>query len=1179
MSAIFQSPLHELKSYEDLVEALKKRKGPLQAAGCMDSQKVHLLAEIGNETKETLPWQLIITYSEQRVREIEEDYRLFCPQICSYPAKDFIFYSADIQGKALEQKRLRTLKQMSGQQGGVVVTTIGGLMNLVPPFQALLDRRLILEEGMELSPRKLRRELTELGYEQVAQVEGPGQYSVRGGILDLFSLTEEAPWRIEFWGDEIDSIRSFETESQRSIERVEVVEIFPAAELVFDEKGKEAAIRRIRTEYQENYETFRKERKTEEAFRLKEATEGLLEELESGIHSASLESFLSYFYPKAGSFLDYFPKGKTLICLDEPVRLKEQADAVEAEFRESMSHRLEKGYLLPGQTKVLQSVRAVFSALHTAETLALTGLDQNLPMLSGATRVEFSVRNADAYKNSFEMLIKDLQMYRKEGWRVVLLCPSRTRAERMAKDLEEYDLRAWFSESGGELIPGTIQVARGSLHRGFCYPQIRFAVICESDIFGEQKKKKRRKSAYQGQKISSYTDLSVGDYVVHETHGIGIYRGIEKMEMDKRTRDYMKIEYGDGGKLYIPATQFHLIQKYADADAKQPKLNRLGTPEWKKTKSRVQSAVQDIAKELVELYSARQNGTGYAFGQDTVWQKEFEEMFPYEETEDQLAAIDATKTDMESAKIMDRLVCGDVGFGKTEIAIRAAFKAVQEGKQVAYLVPTTILAQQHYNTFVQRMKDFPVRIDLLSRFRTPAQVKNTLEDLKKGFVDIVIGTHRILSKDVQFKDLGLLIIDEEQRFGVTHKEKIKQMKQNVDVLTLTATPIPRTLHMSLIGIRDMSTLEEPPADRLPIQTYVMEWNPEVVREAINRELARGGQVFYVYNRVKDIAEMTLKIQELVPDANVAFAHGQMSEREMERIMMDFINGDIDVLVSTTIIETGLDISNVNTILIHDSDRYGLSQLYQLRGRVGRSNRTAYAFILYKHDKVLKEDAQKRLEAIREFTELGSGLRIAMRDLEIRGAGNLLGAKQHGHMEAVGYDLYCKMLNEAVQTLKGEPVQLEDFETTVDFAADAYIPSSYIRNEYQKLDMYRRISGVASEDERLDLQDELLDRYGEPPKAVENLLSIALIRAMAHEVYVTDLTCRDDVMTMKLYPKAPLDGSRIPELLTRYRNQLKILAGEEPELTFRFRSGEQSDWETMWKTVKKLLIDIKILLVP
>ena len=1179
MSAIFQSPLHELKSYEDLVEALKKRKGPLQAAGCMDSQKVHLLAEVGNETKETLPWQLIITYSEQRVREIEEDYRLFCPQVCSYPAKDFIFYSADIQGKALEQKRLRTLKQMSEQQGGVVVTTIGGLMNLVPPFQALLDRRLILEEGMELSPKKLRRELTELGYEQVAQVEGPGQYSVRGGILDLFSLTEEAPWRIEFWGDEIDSIRSFETESQRSIERVEVVEIFPAAELVFDEKGKQAAIRRIRAEYQENYETFRKAMKTEEAFRLKEATEGLLEELESGIHSASLESFLSYFYPKAGSFLDYFPKGKTLICLDEPVRLKEQADAVEAEFRESMSHRLEKGYLLPGQTKVLQSVSAVFSALHTAETLALTGLDQNLPMLSGAERVEFSVRNADAYKNSFEMLIKDLQMYRKEGWRVVLLCPSRTRAERMAKDLEEYDLRAWFSETGGELIPGTIQVARGSLHRGFCYPQIRFAVICESDIFGEQKKKKRRKSAYQGQKISSYTDLSVGDYVVHETHGIGIYRGIEKMEMDKMTRDYMKIEYGDGGKLYIPATQFHLIQKYADADAKQPKLNRLGTPEWKKTKSRVQSAVQDIAKELVELYSARQNGTGYAFGQDTVWQKEFEEMFPYEETEDQLSAIEATKTDMESAKIMDRLVCGDVGFGKTEIAIRAAFKAVQEGKQVAYLVPTTILAQQHYNTFVQRMKDFPVRIDLLSRFRTPAQVKNTLEDLKKGFVDIVIGTHRILSKDVQFKDLGLLIIDEEQRFGVTHKEKIKQMKKNVDVLTLTATPIPRTLHMSLIGIRDMSTLEEPPADRLPIQTYVMEWNPEVVREAINRELARGGQVFYVYNRVKDIAEMTLKIQELVPDANVAFAHGQMSEREMERIMMDFINGDIDVLVSTTIIETGLDISNVNTILIHDSDRYGLSQLYQLRGRVGRSNRTAYAFILYKHNKVLKEDAQKRLEAIREFTELGSGLRIAMRDLEIRGAGNLLGAKQHGHMEAVGYDLYCKMLNEAVQTLKGEPVQLEDFETTVDFAADAYIPSSYIRNEYQKLDMYRRISGVASEDERLDLQDELLDRYGEPPKAVENLLSIALIRAMAHEVYVTDLTCRDDVMTMKLYPKAPLDGSRIPELLTRYRNQLKILAGEEPELTFRFRSGEQSDWETTWKTVKKLLIDIKILLVP
>ena len=1060
-----------------------------------------------------------------------------------------------------------------------MITTIDGLMNRVPPFEALLDRRLLLEEGMELAEEDLRRELVELGYEQTAQVEEPGQFSVRGGILDVYSLTEESPWRIEFWGDEIDSIRSFEAESQRSVERAPLIEIFPASELVYDSEKKETVLKRIAKEYEENYEALRAAMKTEEAFRLKEAVGAVREELESGIRSAGLESLLAYFYPDAGSFLDYFPADKTMLCLDEPVRLKERADAVEAEFRESMSHRLEKGYLLPGQTKVLTGTNEVFAGLASGTALALTGLDQKLPMLPVTAVESFSVRSADNYQNNFEMLIRDLRSYGRDGWRVVLLCPSRTRAERLAKDLRDYSLHAFFAEEPGEIAPGTIFVTRGSLHRGFVYPQIRFAVLSENDLFGREKTKKKRKSAYQGQRISSYSELSVGDYVVHEVHGIGIYRGIEKLEMDHMVRDYMKIEYSDGGKLYIPATQFDMIQKYADADAKQTKVNRLGSPEWKRTKSRVQSAVQDIAAELVSLYAARQNSEGYQYGPDTVWQKEFEEMFPYEETDDQLAAIEATKKDMESKKIMDRLVCGDVGFGKTEIAIRAAFKAVQEGKQVVYLVPTTILAQQHYNTFVQRMKDFPVRIDLLSRFRTPAQVKNTLEDLKKGFVDIVIGTHRVLSKDVIFKDLGLLIIDEEQRFGVKHKERIKQMKQTVDVLTLTATPIPRTLHMSMIGIRDMSVLEEPPRDRLPIQTYVMEWNPEMVREAINRELARGGQVYYVYNRVQDIGEMAMKIQELVPDAAVQFAHGQMSERELERVMLDFIDGEIDVLVSTTIIETGLDISNVNTIMIHDADRFGLSQLYQLRGRVGRSNRTAYAFIMYRRNKILKEEAQKRLEAIREFTELGSGIRIAMRDLEIRGAGSLLGAKQHGHIEAVGYDLYCKMLNEAVLTLKGEPVQTEEFETSVDFAADAYIPSNYIRNEYQKLDMYKRISGIASEDERIDMLDELTDRYGDPPRAVENLLTIAVIKALAHQAYVTEIAGTKEQIEIKLYPQAPLAGEQIPKLLQQYRNQLKIQAGGTPSLTFRPKESDQASWETVWQTLKKLLIDIKILLVP
>ncbi len=671
--------------------------------------------------------------------------------------------------------------------------------------------------------------------------------------------------------------------------------------------------------------------------------------------------------------------------------------------------------------------------------------------------------------------------------------------------------------------------------------------------------------------------LSIGDYVVHESHGLGIYRGIEKIEVDKTEKDYLKIEYAGGGNLYILATQLELIQKYAGADAKKPKLNKLGGQEWNKTKSRVRGAVKEIAEDLVKLYAARQSESGFAYGPDTVWQREFEEMFPFEETEDQDLAIAATKADMESTKIMDRLICGDVGYGKTEIAIRAAFKAVQDGKQVAFLVPTTILAQQHYNNFASRMKDFPVNVDLLCRFRSAAEQKKTLENLKKGQVDIIVGTHRLLSKDVVYKDLGLLMIDEEQRFGVAHKEKLKQLKTNIDVLTLTATPIPRTLHMSLIGIRDMSVLEEPPMDRLPIQTYVMEYNEELVRdmsvleeppmdrlpiqtyvmeyneelvrEAISRELSRGGQAYYVYNRVREIADVAAKIAELVPEAGVAYAHGQMKESELENIMYRFINGEIDVLVSTTIIETGLDISNVNTMIIHDADNMGLSQLYQLRGRVGRSNRTAYAFLMYKRDKMLKEIAEKRLAAIKEYTELGSGFKIAMRDLEIRGAGNLLGAKQHGHMEAVGYDLYCKMLNEAVKEAKGISVAAH-FDTSIDIVIDAYIPMGYIPNEFQKLDIYKRIADIETMDEVDEMLEELIDRFGDPPKSVENLLYIAKIKSLAHRVYFTEVSQKAETLKFTLYEKAEIDVVKIPEFVAGFGQKVRFMAdAKAPYFTY------------------------------
>ena len=811
-----------------------------------------------------------------------------------------------------------------------------------------------------------------------------------------------------------------------------------------------------------------------------------------------------------------------------------------------MISRMEKGYMLRGQADVLIDTEQLFAMLSCERTVLFTTLDQRFKFMETDNKYHISMRNVNPYNNSFELLVKDLEKYKKSAYRVIVLSASQTRGSRLAENLlNDFGLNAFYSEGEDRIpMPGEVMVTYGNVHKGFEYPLIKFVVIAETDIFGTEKKK-RKKGKYSGQKIADFAQLKIGDYVVHENHGLGIYRGIEKMEVDKTTKDYIKIEYDKGGNLYIPTTQLDMIQKYAGSDAKKPKLNKLGTKEWAQTKSRVRGAVRDIAKELVELYAARQAKSGYRYGEDTLWQKEFEEMFPYEETDDQLTAIADTKKDMESSKIMDRLVCGDVGYGKTEIAIRAAFKAVQDGKQVAFLVPTTILAQQHYNTFVQRMKDFPVNIELMCRFRTAAQQKSTVEGLKKGTVEIVIGTHRLLSKDISFKDLGLLIVDEEQRFGVTHKEKIKQLKQNIDVLTLTATPIPRTLHMGLVGIRDMSVLEEPPVDRLPIQTYVMEYNDEMVREAINRELARNGQVYYVYNRVNNIDEITGRIAGLVPDANVVFAHGQMSERKLEQIMYDFINGDIDVLVATTIIETGLDIPNVNTIIIHDADKLGLSQLYQLRGRVGRSSRTSYAFLMYKRDRMLKEVAEKRLSAIREFTDLGSGFKIAMRDLEIRGAGNILGAEQHGHMEAVGYDLYCKMLNEAVLVMKGEKEETEEYETAVDLKTDAYIPAAYIRNEIQKLNMYKKIAAIENEEEYEDMQDELMDRFGEIPKPVSNLLMIALLKSKAHNAWITEIKGDKARLKITMYAKARIDVGRIPEITELYGKALRFYGGGEP----------------------------------
>ena len=1107
------APLRELAELEEIQKEQKKEAGMLLLSNCSGSEKTHLMYGLSGEFRK----KLIIRSSSEKAASTYEEYRFLSENVYLYPAKDLLFYHADIKGKYLLQKRMEVIREiLNAPEDLTIITTMDAFLDGMPLLESFRKHTLEVESGQTLDLRAVEQYLAEAGYEREIQVDAPGQFAVRGGILDIYPLTDEVPVRIELWGDEVDSIRTFDPDSQRSIENLERITVYPAGDLETDGES-------------------------------------------------------------PCSFLDYFDPEETLLFLDEPNRLAEALEEVEQEVEKSREKREEQEMHLDQELKEMIPAKEIYRRINQFYSVGFATLENWCKEFRVRGIYPLDVRRVNPYNSSFETLTRDLKRLKREKYRVVLLSGSRTRAKRLAEDLRDYDLNSFFSEDMERTVnPGEILVAYGHVAEGYEYPMLKFMVIAESDIFGRKKKKKRRKT-YDGQKIQDFAELHVGDYVVHENHGIGIYQGIEKIQVEKVAKDYMKISYAAGGTLYIPATQLDMIQKYAGADAKKPRLNKLGTAQWTKTKSQVKGAVRQIAKDLVELYAKRQQTDGYVYGEDTVWQREFEEMFPFEETEDQLQAIEAVKKDMESTRIMDRLICGDVGYGKTEIAIRAAFKAVQENKQVVYLVPTTILAQQHYNTFVQRMKEFPVKVGLLCRFRTPAQQKQTLEDLKKGMVDIVIGTHRVLSKDVEFKDLGLLIIDEEQRFGVTHKEKIKKMKENIDVLTLTATPIPRTLHMSLIGIRDMSVLEEAPMDRMPIQTYVMEYNDEMVREAIERELSRDGQVYYVYNRVQDIADVAGRIKQLVPGAEVAFAHGQMPEHELESIMYDFINGEIDVLVSTTIIETGLDISNVNTMIIHDADKMGLSQLYQLRGRVGRSNRMAYAFLLYRRDKLLKEVAEKRLAAIREFTDLGSGFKIAMRDLEIRGAGNLLGAEQHGHMEAVGYDLYCKMLNEAVRQMKGE-IPEEIFNTTIDLDVDAYIPASYIPNEYQKLDIYKRIAAIESEEEMDDMLEELIDRFGDLPKKVQQLLQIANLKALAHSADVAVVEQKQDTYRFVMYEKARSDPGKIPALLEKYRGDLNFKMEEPPVFIYQKKgiSAGKKDGDVL-ELVKKLLIDIKGLL--
>ena len=1147
----------QLRCFREVEREFAKAPVPISVSGCTDSQKVHFAASLLSGRG----WGLYVCRDDREAEAVLGDFRTFSDNVWLYPAKDLLFYSSDIRGGYIANTRMDAVKHLMQDESGVIVAPADALMDRIPARETVKADVMTIGEGMVFTSANLVRMLTDIGYEREAQVERMGQFAVRGGIFDIFPFTSEEPYRIEFFDEEVDTIRSFDPDTQRSGERSKRIDIYPS----------------------------------------------------EGRSRGETVSFISYFKEDAPVFLD------------EPARIRERMDLVVREFTESMEKRLESG-IVSDNDEDGNAVTDIFmpenvmEMLNTGRTVLLSGFLERVDGFPELKCFELNAQAAGSYKDSFELMIKDLLHYQEQRYRISILTPSHTRMSRLAESLRDCGIRAYCpDESSGELKSGETEVVYGNLRRGFIYPEIGYALLTEGDMFGVRAvRKKKKKFNADGTKISSLNELSVGDYVVHEGHGIGIYKGLEHISRDGAGRDYIRIEYAGGDSLYLPATKLDAVQKFASAEAKAPKLNKLNGVEWQKTKQRVAHNVKEIAGELVSLYAKRIRPDGFRYGEDTPWQKEFEELFPYEETDDQISAIEAVKSDMQSNKIMDRLVCGDVGFGKTEIALRAAFKAVQEGKQVAYLVPTTILAEQHFNTFKERMGGYPVRVEMLSRFRSSQQNKLTVEKLKNGTVDVVIGTHRLLSKDVGFKNIGLLIIDEEQRFGVAHKEKIKQLKSNIDVLTLTATPIPRTLHMSLSGIRDLSLLREPPVERIPVQTYVMEYNDELVREAAEREVQRGGQVFYVYNKVKGIEDKTDRLRALMPDMRIEYAHGQMNEGELEDIMHEFVSGEIDMLVSTTIIETGLDIPNANTLIIDGAERMGLSQLYQIRGRVGRSNKTAYAFFMYRKDKILSEEAEKRLKAIREFAELGAGIKIAMRDLELRGAGNVLGAEQHGQMAAVGYEMYVKLLSEAVRELQGgawagrsgagayaasggvkaagdgagngivssadgagdgsgavyaEEAELSAvmpygsyvpgaggilmdeqyspavFDSSVECDADAFIPESYIFSEKQRLDIYKRISAISNTEERDEMIDELIDRFGDLPKETERLLKVALAKAEASRLGVSELHISEGGFSMAMYQNARVNHDAISDASRVNEGQLRIISGTTPKFIY------------------------------
>ncbi|KAJ50827.1 transcription-repair coupling factor (superfamily II helicase) [Clostridium tetanomorphum] len=1146
-------PLKNSSEFKIIKNSIDKRKFPLGIFGLSESSRSYILKGMYDEIDKPL---LILTHSDVEARNIYEDLALYITEAYYLPTKEVVFYNIDAISGDLRWERLKVIKNILHQGKKVVIASIEAIASSCIPMNLYKKYSFKFSVGDILDYKDLGEKLIHCGYERVDLVDSKGQFSIRGGILDIYPPTSMEPYRIELFGDEIDSIRTFNTESQRSIDKKMCIEVFPAKEIILNKDNIENACENIQEDLKVLLNNFKSSKNKEAYEKLKIIINKNLESLKQNWNFETIDSYLPYFYDKMTSFLDYFQEW--FIVIDDVQRCEGKLNSVYFEFEENYKSFLQRGDILPKQAELLIPKNDILNTLEEGKLLTLSSIPKALRILQPKAIINFSEITLHNYHGQLDLLIEDIKEKKQHGYKILILSGTRPRGERLVNTLRERGIESVYKDIVEDISPGEVVVTFGSQLKGYEYPDLKLCIISDKEVFGEAKKKSSKRVNKKGLgKIRSFAELKPGDYVVHVNHGIGIYKGIKQLDIGGHKKDYLELSYYGDDKLYVPVEQLDMVQKYIGSEGNAPKINKLGSAEWTKAKTKVKKSIEEIAQDLVKLYAVRSTLKGYRFSKDTVWQRQFEEEFPYEETPDQITAIEDIKKDMQSDKAMDRLLCGDVGYGKTEVALRAAFKAVMDGKQVALLVPTTILAQQHYNNLVQRFSDFPVTIDMISRFKTPAQQKKTIKAIKEGRIDILIGTHRILQKDLQFKDLGLLIIDEEQRFGVKHKEKIKSLKKNIDVLTLSATPIPRTLHMSLVGVRDISIIETPPEERHPIQTYVVEYNDQLIRDAILREVNRGGQIYFVYNRVESIKEMESYLSKLIPEARIGVAHGQMQERELESVIMDFMKNEYDILLATTIIETGMDIQNVNTMIIYDADKMGLSQLYQLRGRVGRSNRIAYCYLTYKKDKILTEVAEKRLKAIKEFTELGSGFKIALKDLEIRGAGNMMGSSQHGHMASIGYDLYCRMLEDTIKKFKGE-IDEEPIETTVELKLDAFIPTNYIKDETQKIEIYKKIAAINSNEDFMDVQEELEDRFSDVPPSVQNLMDIAYIRSIAKGVGIEEIKEKGEEVLIRFDNKERLNQSICVGIKTKYNKVITFKFGDKPMLGYKLSNIKKED---------------------